>query len=129
MKAGAKIDVSGCPDLMPVLAATAASSPGLKEITGGKRLREKESDRISSVTEGLLAVGIHCEEKDDGLVISGGEIAGGTVRSHNDHRIAMAFSSLCVVSKGDIVIKGAECVNKSYPLFFEDLKKIGGAVE
>lgn len=128
MADGAAIDVSGCPDLMPALATTAASTPGVKKITGGKRLREKESDRIHSVAEGLKAIGAKCEEKDDGLVITGGEIAGGAIRAFNDHRIAMAFSSLCVAAKGDIVIRGAECVKKSYPSFFEDLKKIGGDV-
>ncbi len=126
---GAIIDVSSCPDLMPALAVTAATSPGKKTITGGRRLREKESDRLKAVATGLKALDIWFEETEDGLVIQGGNIKGGKINSFNDHRIAMAFSSLCVVSEGDIVINGAECVNKSYPLFFEDLKKIGGGIE
>lgn len=126
---GAVIDVSTCPDLMPALAVTAATSEGSKTIIGGKRLRQKESDRIKATVSGLKALDIFCKETQDGLILKGGKIKGGNVNSFNDHRIAMAFSSLCAVSEGDIIINDAQCVNKSYPSFFEDLKKIGGIIE
>ena len=123
------IDVSECPDIMPTAAAISAVSGKTVVITGGRRLRAKESDRISSVAEGLKALGIHSYEFDDGLEIYGkNSIAGGIVDASNDHRIAMAFASLCCAAKGDIIIKGAHCVGKSYPAFFEDLKTLGGKV-
>ncbi|MBN2557359.1 MAG: 3-phosphoshikimate 1-carboxyvinyltransferase [Clostridia bacterium] len=129
MGAEIEADVSQCPDLMPALAVVAAASSGVTHITGGRRLRVKESDRIKSVLAGLLALGADASELDDGMVIRGGKpIYGGTVDSFNDHRIAMAFSSLCQAAKGDIIIKGAECVSKSYPGFFEDLRKMGGRI-
>ncbi|MFO7611162.1 MAG: 3-phosphoshikimate 1-carboxyvinyltransferase [Clostridia bacterium] len=131
ISAGTEIeaDVSQCPDLMPTLATAAAAFGGVTHITGGRRLRVKESDRIKSVLTGLLNLGVNASEREDGMVIRGGNtIYGGTVDSFNDHRIAMAFSSLCAVSKGDIIIKGAECVSKSYPEFFEDLSKVGGRI-
>jgi len=123
------IDVSECPDIMPSLAVVGAKQKKNVKFIGGRRLREKESDRIKSVTDGLRNLSVAVLDFDDGLEIQGsGIVCGGEVDSYNDHRIAMAFSSLCTVATSDIVINGAESVAKSYPLFFEDLKKLGGKI-
>ena len=124
------VDVSECPDIMPSLAVFGAVQNKIVKITGGRRLRVKESDRISSVASGLSALGVEVNEFEEGLEILGkGTVKGGEVNACNDHRIAMAFSSLCVISDGDIIINGAECVSKTYPEFFEDLKKLGGNIK
>ncbi len=123
------IDVSECPDIMPSLAVLGAAMDKTLKITGGRRLRAKESDRIKSVAAGLAGLGIKYKEVDDGIEIYGnGKVPGGEINAFNDHRIAMAFASLCVVSKRDIVINGADSVSKSYPLFYEDLRKLGGII-
>ncbi len=123
------INVSECPDIMPSLAVLGAVQNKTVKLTGGRRLRAKESDRISSVAVGLTSLGVEVKEFEEGLEIFGkGTVKGGEVNAYNDHRIAMAFSALCVVAEGDIIINGAQSVSKSYPEFFEDLKKLGGNI-
>lgn len=125
-----EINVSECPDIMPSLAVLGAALNKNLKITGGRRLRAKESDRINSVAKGLSAIGVKVKENTDGIdLFNGGSIKGGFVNAFNDHRIAMAFSTLCAISENDIVIEGAESVTKSYPRFFEDLKKLGGIIK
>ncbi len=123
---GGELDVSACPDLFPILAVCAAFHEGTTRFTGGARLRIKESDRISAMAEGLRAMGAELIEYPEGMEISGGKaLHGAKVDVKNDHRIAMAMSiagSLC----GRVHIRGAECVKKSYPLFFEHFRKLGG---
>ncbi len=129
MNDSVEINVSECPDIMPSIAVLSAAKRAKVKITGGRRLRTKESDRIKAVSEGLANLGVETQEFNDGIEIYGtGKIGGGEVNACNDHRIAMAFSSLCVVAKGDIIIKGADSVSKSYPLFFRDLKMVGGVI-
>lgn len=126
---GIEIDVSQCPDLVPPLAIAAAFAQGTTHITGAARLRIKESDRLSALAQNLNALGIKAEEQPDGLTIHGGTMAGGEVDSFGDHRIAMAFSIAAAVSRQGIVIRGAQCVDKSYPKFFEDFTGLGGKTE
>lgn len=124
------LDVSECPDIMPSMAVLGAALNKNLKIIGGRRLRAKESDRIKSVAKGLRAVGVRVIENPDGLdLFKSGPIKGGTIDSCNDHRIAMAFSTLCAVSEEDIIIEGADCVSKSYPQFFDDIKKLGGNIK
>lgn len=124
------INVSECPDIMPSLAVLGAALNKNIKITGGRRLRAKESDRINSVAKGLSSIGVKVKDTEDGLeIFKSGPIKGGHINAFNDHRIAMAFSTLCTVSEGDIVIDGAESVAKSYPRFYEDLKKLGGSIK
>lgn len=124
---GIDVDVSQCPDLVPPIAAAAAMAEGTTRIAGAARLRIKESDRLSSLGANLGALGIKTEEFEDALVIHGGSIRPGTVDSFGDHRIPMAFAALALGS-AQINIAGAECVSKSYPSFFEDVKSLGGNV-
>jgi 3-phosphoshikimate 1-carboxyvinyltransferase len=126
---GVDVDVSQCPDLVPPLAIAAAFAQGTTRIIGAARLRIKESDRLSALAQNLSALGIRTEEAEDSLTIHGGGINGGEVDSFGDHRIAMAFSVAAAASQQGITIRGAQCVDKSYPGFYEDFAKLGGKFE
>ncbi len=127
---GATLDVSDCPDLVPPLAAAAALAEGTTRLVGAARLRLKESDRIETVSAALRTLGASVETTEDGLVITGSRtLRGGTVDSANDHRIAMMAAILATRCDAPTTILGAECVEKSYPRFFDDLASLGGRVE
>ncbi|WP_373483439.1 3-phosphoshikimate 1-carboxyvinyltransferase [Acetobacterium sp.] len=124
---GIVIDVSQCPDLVPILAVLGSLSKGTTTIINGERLRFKESDRLMATALELNKLGGNIEETADGLVIHGVDgFTGGHVQSHNDHRIAMALAIATIRASGKIVLDGAEAVNKSYPHFWEDFKAVGG---
>lgn len=123
------INISGedIPDALPILATMLSLAKGKSVITGGARLKIKESDRIKTTTAMLTSLGVSVEATDDGFIIDGVEsFKGGVVDAANDHRIAMCAAIASQRATGDVIIKGAECVNKSYPTFFEDFKKLGG---
>ncbi len=125
---GATLDVSDCPDLVPPLAAVAACAEGTTRICGAARLRLKESDRLETVSAALRALGGSAAVTEDGLVIEGRtQLSGGTVDAANDHRIAMMAAVLAARCVGPVTILGAECADKSYPRFYEDLASLGGA--
>lgn len=126
---GIHIDASQCPDIVPPLAVAAAFAEGVTRITGAARLRIKESDRLSALAHNLAALGVNAQERPDGLVIRGGGMQGGEVDSFGDHRIAMAYSIAALASTRGVIIRGAECVDKSYPKFYEDLSKLGGNIQ
>lgn len=124
-----KIDASEIPDLVPILSVLACARNEDTVIYNAKRLRLKESDRLFSVASALNVIGGNIEEKEDGLIIHGkGYLEGGISESFNDHRIVMSLSVASLISKNPIVIKNAEAVNKSYPGFFDELKKLGGDI-
>ncbi|MBO4453346.1 MAG: 3-phosphoshikimate 1-carboxyvinyltransferase [Clostridia bacterium] len=123
-----RFDLSDCPDLAPV--AFAASLPfGGAEFTGTARLRLKESDRAECMRKELCKFGASVTVNENSVIINsnGVKTPSETLCSHNDHRIAMALSLLCSVTGGSI--EGAEAVKKSYPGFFEDIKKLGAIIE
>lgn len=125
---GCRLDVSSCPDLVPPLAAVAACAKGTTTITGAARLRIKESDRLQTVSDAVNALGGRATQTADGLIIEGsGELSGGEVDAANDHRIAMMAAILAARCQGPSAIRGAQCVAKSYPAFFEDFSALGGA--
>jgi 3-phosphoshikimate 1-carboxyvinyltransferase len=124
---GIVIDVSQCPDLVPILAVLGSLSKGTTTIINGERLRFKESDRLMATALELNKLGGNIAETADGLVIHGVEgFTGGHVQSHNDHRIAMALAIATIRASGKIILDGAEAVNKSYPHFWEDFTAMGG---
>lgn len=124
---GCEIDALQIPDLVPPLAAVAAVSEGRTVIKGAARLRIKESDRLQSLTRGLNALGARIFQTDDGLIIDGvNELQGGVASGCNDHRIVMALSIAATRCKGSVTITGCECINKSYPEFFEHYNALGG---
>ena len=123
---GITINASQIPDLVPILAVTAAFADGVTNITDAARLRIKESDRLHETAIKLRAFGIEVTELDDGLIIKGGQPHGADITSANDHRIVMAFSAMAAYCKGNSSIDGCEAINKSYPLFFNDYISLGG---
>jgi 3-phosphoshikimate 1-carboxyvinyltransferase len=91
-------------------------------IGGAAELRVKESDRIATVVSNLRAIGATAEERPDGLVVEGSERPlRGFVRTHGDHRIAMAFGVLGALPRNEIEIDDPACVAVSYPAFWDDL--------
>jgi 3-phosphoshikimate 1-carboxyvinyltransferase len=119
-----KADLTDCIDLLPTMSVLAALANGTSEFTGIERARLKESNRVSSVREGLERTGIKVLEKPDRLIIEGGIPRSAVIEAHNDHRIAMAFS-LMGAACGGITIEGAECVSKTYPEYWKTLKSLG----
>ena len=125
----AEIDVSGCPNLLPPLAVMAAVRSGTTRFTNAARLRMKESDRLSTITAALTALGAEVHEEPDRLIIVGKpSLPGGTVDSANDHRIAMMAAIAATGCTGPVTIRGAECVQKSYPDFWEVYRSLGGDI-
>lgn len=122
------ISAADIPDLVPILAVTAAASHGAV-FTDIQRLRLKESDRVASVIAMLEALGGKAEADESTLTVFGTGLKGGSVDSRNDHRIAMSAAIAATVCKQPVTILGAECVEKSYPKFFEDYQKLGGTYE
>ena len=119
-----EFDARDCPDLFPVLAVLASYCNGKSIITGTDRLIHKESNRAEALKSELSAIGVNISLSENKMIIKGGKIRGGTVNSHGDHRIAMAMAIAALNADEPILIKGAECVNKSFPGFFELLKQI-----
>lgn len=123
---GTKVDISNCPDLGPVIAVLGSHAAGETEITGAERLRYKESDRLTTIATELKRLGAKVSETGTGLLLSGpSRLRGGTVESHGDHRVAMALAVAALNASDKVTIHDAECVNKSYPTFFDDLRSVG----
>ena len=123
-----RADLSGCPDLGPVLFAL-ATYRGYGEFTGTRRLRYKESDRIETMRGELAAFGAEFDVEEDHVTIRCAQFHAPcrALSGHNDHRIVMALSVLCTVCGGEI--EGAEAVAKSMPDFFEKLRALGGKAD
>ena len=126
---GYDADCSDIPDLVPILSVLAAYSSGRSVIYNAARLKIKESDRLEAVSAMLNGLGGKVTVTDDGLIIEpSGQLTGGTVDSFGDHRIVMAAAIAALGCSGDVVIKGAEAVKKSYPGFFSDYTSLGGKI-
>lgn len=121
------VDASQCPDLVPAVAVAAALCAGRSVIGNARRLRLKESDRLSAICAELNKLGAHVEEMGDGLVIHGVKrFHGARVDGWNDHRIVMALAAASSRCDGPVEIDGFEAVSKSYPEFWHDFKSLGG---
>jgi 3-phosphoshikimate 1-carboxyvinyltransferase len=127
---GVSVDPAVVPaliDEVPALAVAAAFAEGELRITGAGELRVKESDRIAALAEGLRRMGGVVEELADGLVVRGGApLSGAAVRSHDDHRIAMALAVAALGASGETEIEGAECASVSFPEFYAFLDRGAG---
>ncbi len=119
-----KFDATDCPDLFPPLAVLAAYCNGTSIITGTHRLIAKESNRAETLKEIFGKMGIEILLLKDEMHIIGGKIKSEVVSSHHDHRIAMAAAIAGLRASGPIEIENAESINKSYPQFYNDLKKL-----
>lgn len=120
-----EFDATNAPDLFPALAALAAAAEGESIIIGTNRLRHKESDRAETIRREYEKLGITVDISEPNIMkIRGGEIHSAEVFSHDDHRIAMSLAVSALRCKGNVNIESAECVEKSYPTFFDDLDSI-----
>lgn len=129
----AEFDMSDCPDLLPPAAAAAAvSGKGLAtRFYNASRLRLKESDRLASVSAVLRELGGVVEEERDSIIVHGVDSLRGDaeISCRKDHRIAMMAAIAASRCERPIVLDGAECVNKSYPSFWNDYRSLGGKAE
>lgn len=120
-----EFDATNCPDLFPALAALAAAAEGESVIIGTKRLEHKESNRAETIRNEYAKLGIEVDISTENIMkIRGGEIHSAVADGCNDHRIAMSLAVSALRSDGAVEIKGAECVEKSYPDFFKDLERL-----
>jgi 3-phosphoshikimate 1-carboxyvinyltransferase len=118
-------DATNCPDLFPPLVALAAYCKGNTTIKGVHRLLHKESNRAKTLQNEFAKMHVEVELNNDLMIIKGGkQVKGAKVTSHNDHRIAMACAVAALGAKGKTIIHEADAVKKSYPSFFEDIKKL-----
>lgn len=112
-------------DELPIIAVLAACAEGETIIKDAQELKVKESNRIDVMVENLTKMGVDVTATDDGMIIRGGNpLKGATINSNLDHRIAMSFAIASLVADGTTEIIGSECVNISYPNFYDDLKRV-----
>ncbi|MDN3652704.1 3-phosphoshikimate 1-carboxyvinyltransferase [Thalassotalea ponticola] len=129
---GIDIDQADVPlaiDEFPAIFIAAACAQGTTTLRNAKELRVKESDRIQSMADGLTTLGIDCRVVDDGIDIIGGKLTGGTISSHHDHRIAMAFAISSLRASDTITILECENVATSFPTFVELANSVGLSIE
>ena len=112
-------------DELPIIAIMACFADGTTTIRDAEELMVKETNRIDVMVNNLQALGANIIGTDDGMIIRGGKpLFGGKVESKNDHRIAMSFAIANLMTEGDVDIVGQDCVNISYPSFFDDLNSL-----
>ena len=119
-----EFNATQCPDLFPALAALAAAAEGESVIYGTHRLEHKESNRAETIAEEYKKLGIEVRLEGDAMYIKGGNIRSAEVESHHDHRIAMSLAVSALRSDGELLIRNAECVAKSFPDFFAVLESL-----
>lgn len=112
-------------DEIPILAVAASQADGTTVIRDATELRYKESDRITAIVENLKKMGARIRETKDGFVVEGpSKLKGAEINSNGDHRIAMAFTIAGLIAEGETVIKDVDCVNTSFPAFYDTLEKL-----
>ena len=116
-------------DELPLLMALAVTASGTTRIRGAAELRVKESDRIAVMAAGLRKLGVELQEYPDGIDITGGPVSGGRVASAGDHRCAMSFAVLGLISSGRIEVEDAEYIATSYPGFTRDMERLGATMQ
>jgi 3-phosphoshikimate 1-carboxyvinyltransferase len=125
---GAVINGSLIPTLideLPIIAVMACFAEGTTVIADASELKVKESNRIDVMVHNLTNMGADVIATDDGMIIHGGKpLKGVVIDSKADHRIAMSFAIAGLLSDGDVIIQGKNCVEISYPTFFEDLDRL-----
>ena len=122
------ISADDIPDLIPILSIVAACRQGAT-FTNIQRLRLKESNRVDTILAMLRSLGGKAEATNDTLTVFGTGLTGGCVDCANDHRIAMSAAIASTVCQNPVILLGAECVEKSYPRFFAEYRKLGGNYE
>ncbi len=112
-------------DELPIILVAAACAKGKTKLSGAAELRVKESDRIQSMLDGFISLGIKVKALEDGMIIEGGQYSGGVINSNDDHRIAMAFSIAGIIAKAPIIINSCKNVATSFPEFVDTAKHLG----
>lgn len=121
------VDCSDIPDLVPILAVLGCFGRKTSRIYNAQRLKIKESDRLEAISVTINKLGGNVTVTDDGLLIEPVKyLTGGTIDSYGDHRIVMAAAIAATRAEGDVIIRRAEAVEKSYPHFFTDYNNLGG---
>lgn len=124
---GIEIDASEYPDIVPILAIAACAARGETVIRNALRLKLKESDRLTAISECINRLGGNVRITTDGLAITGcGSLSGGEVDGFRDHRIVMSAAIASILCKMQVTILGSDSVRKSYPNFFRDFQSLGG---
>ena len=116
-------------DEFPALFVAAAAASGETRFSGLEELRVKESDRIAAMADGLRRLGIEIEETPDGALIQGGRFSGGEVKSFHDHRVAMSLTMAATIADGEVLIRGVDNVNTSFPGFEDCMARLGADVQ
>jgi 3-phosphoshikimate 1-carboxyvinyltransferase len=123
------VDARNIPDLVPVCTVLACYAKGTSKIHDAHRLRYKESDRLLSLYLELKKMGAEIAMDESSLTVKGPcALHSATIDPHNDHRIAMACAVAALGASGETKLSDSECVRKSYPRFFHDLRAIGVGV-
>lgn len=117
--------VASAIDEFPAIFVAAACAEGETLVTGAEELRVKESNRIATMVDGLVALGIEAVATPDGARIRGGQLKAGSIDSHGDHRVAMSFAMCALRAAGDIRILDVENVNTSFPGFARLAAQVG----
>ena len=127
---GAEVDVKHTPDLFPILAVMGSLAKGKTSITGGQNLRQKESDRIESVTGFLRSMGADISPTEDGCVVKGVQkLRGATVQTMGDHRVMMAAAVAGLACDSETRIEDDSSFSVSYPGFISDMHQLGCRLE
>ncbi|MDR1927098.1 MAG: 3-phosphoshikimate 1-carboxyvinyltransferase [Oscillospiraceae bacterium] len=122
---GIVMDAADCPDLVPIMAVVMSLAQGESRIINAARLRLKESDRLHAMAQSLNAMGAKAEELPEGLVMQGvAALRGANLSSFGDHRIAMALAVAALRADGSAALSDAQVVGKSYPGFWETLRRL-----
>ena len=120
-----EIDMGDMPDMVPTLAVVAAFAKGTTVIKNVSHLKSKESDRLKSVVNELIKMGIDARCSDDEMIVAGGRPRGAEIETYGDHRIAMSFAVAGLVAPGTTILDES-CVEKSFPNFWEVFEGLYG---
>lgn len=126
---GIKIDANDIPDLVPTLAVIGTHAYGKTEICNVRQARIKETDRLHSMTTGLLRLGAKIDEYPDGMTVHQSKLCGNQVDGYGDHRTVMALSIAGLLAEGSTMITDSEAINKTFPTFVEIMQSLGAKME
>ena len=115
-------------DEFPALFVAAAAAKGKTSFSGLEELRVKESDRIAAMADGLRRLGVQVEETPDGAVVHGGRFTGGEVESYHDHRVAMSLAIAGTIADGEVLVRGVDNVDTSFPGFMDLMNSLGAHI-
>ena len=126
---GIHVDINNFVDAITILAVVACFAEGETRICNAAIVRQKECNRIASITAELKKMGADITESDDGLIIRKSSLTGAPVHSYHDHRMAMSLTVAALGAKGEASIGPIECVAKTYPTFVRDFNAIGANID